>query len=198
MTLHGLNISGTHRGAWAASTAYNANDIVLYNGVLYTAKTAFTSGTTFNATNWNTGSPGPAGADGAAGVGGLVPGGLAAITANVTGITTTIVDVAGLSITVTGNSQRMMIEVWIGGVQNSVAGSGVTIYITDDANTILSRGDLICPTAGSTFGPVIVKFPVPAFTGSKTFKVRGQAVTSGSVTLLAGGPRQAYIEATYR
>lgn len=35
----------THRGAWAASTAYAVNDLVLYGGSTYLVKTAHTSAT---------------------------------------------------------------------------------------------------------------------------------------------------------
>lgn len=146
------------------------------------------------------GTPGPAGvagADGAAGVGGQVPGGYAEISANV-GPITAIADVAGLSVTVTGNNQPMMVEVWVGAVQNSIAASGVTVYITDDLNSILSRGDTTCNTINVNYGPMVVKYKVPAFTGNKTFKVRGQQLVSGNVTLIAGTARKAYIEVTYR
>lgn len=37
---------------WAASTAYAADETVSYSGELYKAKTAFTSGATFDATKW--------------------------------------------------------------------------------------------------------------------------------------------------
>lgn len=38
---------------WAASTAYNAGDLVNYQGVAYRRKTAGTSGATFDPTMWN-------------------------------------------------------------------------------------------------------------------------------------------------
>jgi hypothetical protein len=38
--------------AWTASTAYKAGDLVTQAGTLYRANTDFTSGATFNATNW--------------------------------------------------------------------------------------------------------------------------------------------------
>jgi hypothetical protein len=38
---------------WAASTAYNAGDLVQYQGVTYRRKTAGTSGATFDGTMWN-------------------------------------------------------------------------------------------------------------------------------------------------
>jgi hypothetical protein len=38
---------------WAASTAYNAGDLVQYQGVTYRRKTAGTSGSTFDGTMWN-------------------------------------------------------------------------------------------------------------------------------------------------
>ncbi len=41
-----------YRGAWSASTAYAANDVVLQAGVLYIAPAAFTSAAGFNAANW--------------------------------------------------------------------------------------------------------------------------------------------------
>lgn len=44
---------GTYKGVWTASTAYAANDIVTNSGQMYTAIAAFTSGSTFSATNWN-------------------------------------------------------------------------------------------------------------------------------------------------
>ena len=42
----------TYRSAWAASTAYAANDVVTQGGVLYLAPSAFTSGSTFSAGPW--------------------------------------------------------------------------------------------------------------------------------------------------
>ncbi|GGK91316.1 galactose-binding domain-containing protein [Deinococcus radiotolerans] len=45
-------VSGVNRGAWTASTNYAANDIVSYNGAMYYAKAAFTSGSSFSAANW--------------------------------------------------------------------------------------------------------------------------------------------------
>lgn len=45
--------AGIFRGAWAASTVYAANDVVIQGGAAYYAKTAFTSGASFNAANWN-------------------------------------------------------------------------------------------------------------------------------------------------
>lgn len=48
--------SGTLTGAWQATHAYNTGDGVYVTGTgagVYTAKTAFTSGATFSATNWN-------------------------------------------------------------------------------------------------------------------------------------------------
>ena len=67
----------TYRGAWAASTAYNAYDVVTYSGQTYEAPAGFTSGTTFNAANWSlwaaqgatgaTGATGPQGSTGATG-----------------------------------------------------------------------------------------------------------------------------------
>ncbi len=51
-----MNIKGqsglVDRGAWAASTAYAAGDLVSYQNALYTALTAHTSGATFDATKW--------------------------------------------------------------------------------------------------------------------------------------------------
>jgi hypothetical protein len=44
---------GTYKGVWTASTAYSANDIVTNSGHMYTAITGFTSGSTFNSSNWN-------------------------------------------------------------------------------------------------------------------------------------------------
>lgn len=40
------------RGAWAASTAYAVNDVVIQGGALYVAPTAFTSTSTFSVANW--------------------------------------------------------------------------------------------------------------------------------------------------
>ena len=41
------------RGAWAATTVYDIRDVVTYNSGLYSAIAAFTSGSSFNAGNWN-------------------------------------------------------------------------------------------------------------------------------------------------
>lgn len=41
-----------NRGAWAANTAYKANDEVTRDGVLYAALADFTSAATFNSANW--------------------------------------------------------------------------------------------------------------------------------------------------
>jgi hypothetical protein len=41
--------------AWQANTAYKAGDVVVQGGLLYTANADFTSGATFNATNWTVG-----------------------------------------------------------------------------------------------------------------------------------------------
>ncbi len=54
-----------YRGAWAASSAYYAYDVVTYGGQAYEADHAFTSGSTFNPANWNVWSA--AGANGARG-----------------------------------------------------------------------------------------------------------------------------------
>jgi hypothetical protein len=45
---------GVHRGNWAASTAYKANDIVVApDGTLQSAKIDFTSGGSYSSSNWN-------------------------------------------------------------------------------------------------------------------------------------------------
>lgn len=41
-----------YRGAWAATTAYKAGDVVSQGGALYVALADFTSGASFNAANW--------------------------------------------------------------------------------------------------------------------------------------------------
>lgn len=63
-----------YRGAWAASTAYYPYDVVTNGGQTYEASTFFTSGSSFNAGNWNlwaaqgsTGATGPTGPTGATG-----------------------------------------------------------------------------------------------------------------------------------
>ena len=56
------------RGAWAPNTNYAPFDIVTYGGSTYESSTTFTSGTTFNAANWNLWAA--KGIDGAAGSGG--------------------------------------------------------------------------------------------------------------------------------
>lgn len=56
-----------YRGAWAATTAYKAGDIVRNGTTLYAAKVDFTSGAAFDAANWNI-----LVADGATGPPGLV------------------------------------------------------------------------------------------------------------------------------
>jgi hypothetical protein len=52
-SLAGFGKGGVNRGPWAANTAYAANDIVNNNGTWYSAKVAFTSGSTFSTSNWN-------------------------------------------------------------------------------------------------------------------------------------------------
>lgn len=64
------------RGAWAPTTVYNALDVVTNGGQLYEADHTFTSGSSFNAANWNLWAA--KGADGATG-----PAGPPASTANV-------------------------------------------------------------------------------------------------------------------
>lgn len=49
----GNSSGGVIRGNWAPSTAYNANDVVLQGGVVYYAKAAFVSGSSFSSANWN-------------------------------------------------------------------------------------------------------------------------------------------------
>lgn len=126
-----------------------------------------------------------------------MPNGYAEITANVANISA-IQDVAGLSITVTGNGQPMMVEVWIGGYQNSVANNGATVYLTDELNNILARGDALVGVAASNYGPMVVKYKVAAFTGNKTFKVRAQNLVGGLATIVSGAARKSFIEACYR
>jgi hypothetical protein len=67
-----------YRGAWVASTAYAVNDILTYGGQTYIVTTAFTSSTTFSATNL--GLWAAKGADGLPGVGFLYRGAWAAST----------------------------------------------------------------------------------------------------------------------
>ena len=59
------------RSAWQANTTYNAYDVVTYGGQTYEADHSFTSGSSFNAGNWNvwaqmgaTGATGPTGPTG--------------------------------------------------------------------------------------------------------------------------------------
>src|SRR5579884_3101372 len=59
------------RSAWQANTTYNAYDVVTYGGQTYEADHTFTSGSSFNAGNWNvwaqmgaTGATGPTGPTG--------------------------------------------------------------------------------------------------------------------------------------
>lgn len=40
-----------YRGAWAAATAYNVNDLITFSGTCYVVTTAFTSGASFSLTN---------------------------------------------------------------------------------------------------------------------------------------------------
>ena len=53
-----------YRGAWTASTTYAVGDLVTNGGSLYESPSAFTSGSTFNSSNWNllagVGATGPA------------------------------------------------------------------------------------------------------------------------------------------
>lgn len=119
--------------------------------------------------------------------------GYAEATANQT--FTTVADVTGLSITITVASRPIMVEIWVGGVQNSIANSGVTLLLTDSANTILSRGDTVCPVAASNFGPMIVKKRLAPAAGNVTYKARAQLLTSGVATLLGGAARPMYIAA---
>ena len=63
----GLNF----RGAWAANTAYAAQDAVSYGGSLYVALVGLTSGSSFNGSNWTLAvAQGATGATGASGTGG--------------------------------------------------------------------------------------------------------------------------------
>lgn len=108
---------------------------------------------------------------------------------------TTVADVTGVTITITVASRPIMVEIWVGGVQNSIANSGVTLLLTDSANTILSRGDTVCPVAAANFGPMIVKKRLAPSAGSVTYKARAQLLTSGIASLVAGTSRPMYIAA---
>lgn len=41
-----------YKGVWTPNTYYDVNDMVFYNGALWLANTAFTSGATFDELNW--------------------------------------------------------------------------------------------------------------------------------------------------
>ena len=73
-----------NRGAWAASTTYNPYDVLTYGGQTYEVATAFTSTSTFSATNLNLwaaqGAAGATGATGSTGATGPAGGGTVGLT----------------------------------------------------------------------------------------------------------------------
>lgn len=112
------------------------------------------------------------------------------ITANVSGITA-VQDVAGMSTTFVAGSRPVYVYARVGAVQNNTAGSGVTLLLTDSANTQVDRVDTICNTANVNYTIAMLVARLGSLTpgNTYTYKMRAQLLTSGSVTLVAGATR---------
>jgi hypothetical protein len=112
----------------------------------------------------------------------------ATVTSSQTGIST-LVDVTNSSITFTGVANRNYRLSAIGNFNNSsTANNLVELNINTSGNTRLALGAVEMPATGA--GVTITVTPwciVTPGAGSVTYKLRAQAVTSGTVDLLAGG-----------
>lgn len=110
---------GLNRGTWAPSTAYAVNDVVLHSGAMYYAKTAFTSGSSFDSANW-TAWPGQLGGGG----GSAAP---------------------ALTLTSTGGSypvtETFSDDPVVSGAVQKVNGSGTLAYDAANARLLFTGGD---------------------------------------------------------
>ncbi|NPD67317.1 hypothetical protein HN018_06980 [Lichenicola cladoniae] len=159
------------RGAWAANTAYNVDDVVTYLGGCYSAPAAFTSATTFNAANWmQIAAPGAQGIQGVAGnsisavgvvVSTLAAGSQATGSATLTGSTLTL---------------NLALPQGAAGAAGSGGGSG---------SAALTRGTIVQPalmtTAALTLATLLASTAVPAF-GPLLGTPGSQIVVDSSIT----------------
>lgn len=98
----------------------------------------------------------------------------AAITANVTGISNTVVDVAGLSVTFTavaGRTYWVIAKIFVG---NTVTATTTTGYLTDSANTVVDTGSYLTRSANDSQIMTYQTFVTPA-AGALTYKVRAKS-----------------------
>lgn len=110
----------------------------------------------------------------------------ASITANVTGIGTTVTDVTGLSATwtaVSGATYWVFLKMFIGHTTTATTATG---YLTDSANTVVDTGAYVTRSANDSQIMVYQTFITPA-AGSTTYKARLKG-SAGSGAFVLGDP----------
>lgn len=121
----------------------------------------------------------------------------AEMTTSQTGIAATTADVTGLTIGpadgLTVGDRPVEIEAWFPALQQITSAGTVIVYITNSANTALSRL-IFSLTAGSYAGGVAVVAPLAAGSGDQTVKVRA-STTAGTLSVLAASDYRPYISA---
>jgi hypothetical protein len=127
--------------------------------------------------------------------------GYAEITANATTTSTTAVDVAGLSTTVTVADRPIIVEFGCTALGNVTDSSGVNVFIVDTSgptnvaigfrgSPTVSAGDALQSTS------VMIRRRLDPAAGSKTYKLQLAAVTAGTAVITASAESPAWIQVT--
>ena len=178
------------RGAWAASTLYLINDLVQFGGNTYRANANFTSGATFNASNWDVWAA--KGQDGTAGLNGdynlfptmlLESESIAIATANVTPVSGSVF-LRKVTAPKSGTATQI-------GFRVSTAGSSLTAGVGNNAIAILDAsgtrlGIADCNTAYTTVGDKLITMDVPVVLVAGTAYYIATIATATTLPILTG------------
>lgn len=187
MTVHvvgGIQLTGSLRGPWQASTTYQAYDVVIFNGGLYYAPASFTSGSTFDA-SWLP----------------FVPQGELGYAQIVTSYTTptpgvTPQDVTGLQVTVACTGRPIMVEAFAPqlGYSGTPSGTAFAVFSIFDVtgNVEVTRGVDGGPSTGVN-EPARPAVRLTPAAGNRTFKAQAWSGAGLQAVVTAGTTFPAYL-----
>jgi hypothetical protein len=121
----------------------------------------------------------------------------AEITANQTGIGTSVTDVTGLSITFEAPADKdILVVAWFPLIGQVTSTGAPTLYITDGSNTAKSRAQAPSIAAGAFAGGLVVfeRIPAGSVSGSVTRKARAHT-SAGTLSIFAASDYRPHIRA---
>jgi hypothetical protein len=183
------NLRARRSATWQALTDYKAGEVVVQGGSFWSAKVDFTSGASFNASNWNQ-------VDGSGELG------YAEVTASDTTTNTSYASsisnkIAGLSVTVVGQGLPVRIDFFCTGASHSVAAKGVNaVLLINGAVTSGQLGATVPPAVGFANSLYLARRLVLTAGVSYTFEIGKYLVGAGTGTYAAGPDNPMHLAVT--